>query len=145
MSGSAKDLVWCYDKWLVGDSDSSFVGYLTDTVSSHFDQVVRWEFGTMILYTEGRGAIFHELELVCLTGRVPLGVDPQISTSYSVDGVTWSQDKYVNVGAQGDRLKRVVWFQQGHMRNWRIQRFRGDSQAFISVARLDARIEPLAV
>jgi hypothetical protein len=36
-----------------------------------------------------------------------------------------------------------VWFQQGHMRNWRIQRFRGSSDAHISIARLEAQLEPL--
>jgi len=30
------------------------------------------------------------------------------------------------------------------MRNWRIQRFRGDSQAHISLVRLEAQIEALA-
>jgi hypothetical protein len=29
------------------------------------------------------------------------------------------------------------------MRNWRLQRFQGDSRAHISFARLEARIEPL--
>lgn len=141
----AKDLVWCYDKWLIAEPSSGIVGYLSDSISSHFGQDVRWEFGTLIVYNEGRGAIFHELELVCLTGRVAFGKDPQISTSYSVDGETWSQDRFIKVGKQGDRTKRVTWLQQGHMRNWRIQRFRGDSQSFISIARLEARLEPLAV
>jgi hypothetical protein len=40
--------------------------------------------------------------------------------------------------------KRLAWFQQGHMRNWRIQRFRGDSDAHISFVRLEAQIEALA-
>ncbi len=141
----AKDLVWCYDRWLIGDAETSNVGYLDDSIASHFGETVRWEFGSLIIYNEGRGAIFHELELVCLTGRVEFGKDPQISTSYSVDGETWSQDKFVKVGKQGDRLKRIVWLQQGHMRNWRMQRFRGDSRAFISVARLEAHLEALAV
>jgi len=30
------------------------------------------------------------------------------------------------------------------MGNWRIQRFRGDSQAHLSFARLEAQLEPLA-
>ncbi len=140
----AKNLVWCYNRWLCGDPTSNLHGYLSDSVSSHYGDDVRWEFGTMIVYNEGRGALFHSLELSCLTGRVALGSQPTISTSYSTDGETWSQDKFVNVGAVGDRLKRVVWLQQGHMRNWRIQRFRGDSQAHISAARLEAQIEPLA-
>lgn len=141
----AKDLVWCYGNWLIGDAAGSNVGYLDDSISSHFGEVVRWEFGTLILYNEGRGAIVHDLELVALTGRVAFGALPKISTSYSTDGETWSQDKFIAVGQQGDRLKRLVWLQQGAMRNWRVQRFCGTSDAFISVARLEARVEPLGV
>jgi hypothetical protein len=140
----ARNLVWAYDKWLVGDPQSSNVGYLDQSVGSHWGQIVRWEFGTMIAYNEGNGAIFNRLELVSLTGRVALGVDPIITTSYSVDGMTWSQDRPIRAGTTGNMTKRLVWLQQGHMRNWRIQRFRGDSQAHLSFARLEAQLEPLA-
>jgi len=140
----ARNLVWAYDKWLVGDPQSSSIGYLVDTTGHHWGQQVRWEFGTLIVYNEGNGALFHELELVSLTGRVELGVDPQISTSYSLDGQSWSQDRYIRVGTTGNTKKRLAWFQQGSMRNWRIQRFRGDSDAHLSFARLEAQIEALA-
>ena len=33
---------------------------------------------------------------------------------------------------------------QGAIRNWRVQRFSGSSDAGLSVARLEARLEPLA-
>ena len=139
----ARNMVWAYDKWLVGDPQSSTIGYLVDTTGEHWGQIVRWEFGTIIAYNEGNGAIFHELELVALTGRVALGKDPIISTSYSVDGQSWSQDRPIRVGTTGNTRKRLAWFQQGHMRNWRIQRFRGDTQAHLSFARLEAQIEGL--
>ncbi len=140
----ARNLVWAYDKWLVGDPQSSNIGYLVDTISTHWGQKVRWEFGTLIVYNEGNGALFHELELVSLTGRVALGVDPQISTSYSLDGLSWSQDRFIRAGTIGNTKKRLAWFQQGNMRNWRIQRFRGDSDSHIAFARLEAQIEGLA-
>jgi hypothetical protein len=98
----------------------------------------------MIVYNESNGAIFSELELVTLTGRVALGINPIISTSYSLDGVAWSQDRPISVGTVGDTKRRLVWLRQGYMRNWRIQRFRGDSQAHLSFIRLEAQIEPLA-
>ena len=139
----ARSLVWCYDKWLVGDPQSNQLGYLDETIGSHWGQKVRWEFGTMLAYNEGNGAIFHQLELVAMTGRVALGTNPQMSSSYSVDGRAWSQDKFISVGTTGNTRKRLVWFQQGHMRNWRIQRFRGDSDAHLSFARLEAKIEGL--
>jgi hypothetical protein len=140
----ARNLVWAYDKWLVGDPQSSNIGYLVQDISSHWGQIVRWEFGTMIIYNEGNGALFNELELVCLTGRVALGLNPVITTSYSIDGMSYSQEKPLRVGTTGNMRKRLAWFQQGHMRNWRIQRFKGDSQAHLSLVRLEAQIEPLA-
>jgi hypothetical protein len=140
----ARDMVYAYDKWLVGDPQSNNVGFLVDNIGTHWGQIVYWEFGTLIVYNESNGAIFNELELVSLTGRVALGLDPIISTSYSVDGMAFSQERPLRVGTTGNTTKRLAWFQQGHMRNWRIQRFRGDSQAHLSFARLEAQIEPLA-
>lgn len=139
----ARNFVWCYDRWLCGDPTSSALGELDDSVSTHYGQIIGWEFGTSIVYNEGRGAIFHELELVGLPGRVPLGADPVIWTSYSLDGEAWSQERAISAGRQGQRRKRLVWLGQGSMDHWRVQRFRGTSDAHISVARLEARLEAL--
>lgn len=140
----ARNMVWAYGQWMVGDPQSADIGKFVDNVGTHWGQNVRWEFGTLIIYNESTGAIFNSLELVSLPGRVALGINPTISTSYSVDGVSWSQDKYISVGTIGNTSKRLVWFQQGVMRSWRVQRFRGDSQAHVSFVRLEAKIEPLA-
>lgn len=140
----ARNFVWAYDKWLVGDPQSSAIGYLVQDTGHHWGQQVRWEFGTLITYNEGNGAIFNRIELVSLTGSVALGKNPKISASYSVDGMAWGQDHSISVGTIGNRAKRLAWFQQGHMRNWRIQRFRGDTDAHISFVRLEAQLEPLA-
>jgi hypothetical protein len=140
----ARNMVWAYDKWLVGDPKSNNVGYFVDTIGTHWGDKVRWEFGTLIVYNEGKGALFHQMELVSLTGRVALGVDPQISTSYSVDGLSYSQEKFITVGTIGNTSKRLSWFQQGHMRNFRIQKFRGDSDSHTAFVRLEAKIEGLA-
>jgi len=140
----AQNFVYAYDKWLVGDPTSSNVGSFTDTIGSHWGEVVKWEFGTRIGFNETMGAIFNRLELISLTGSVELGTNPRISTSYSIDGLTWSQDKYISVGKIGNRAKRLVWLRQGFMRIFRSQRFRGDSSAHLSFLRLEATIEPLA-
>jgi hypothetical protein len=140
----ARNMVYAYDKWLVGDPLSSNVGYLAQDTGHHWGQQVYWEFGTLIVYNESNGAIFNELELVSLTGSIALGKNPQISTSYSLDGKSYSQERSISVGTIGNTKKRLAWFQQGHMRNWRIQRFRGDSDAHVSFIRLEAQIEPLA-
>ena len=141
---NACTVIWCYDKWNVCHPDTDQFGYLDDTISSHWGIEVGWEFGTQIVYNESNGVIFHEMELVALTGHVASGTSPTIWTQYSNDGETWSVEKPIRAGTLGQRAKRLVWLQQGHMNNWRIQRFRGTSEAHIALARLEARLEPLA-
>lgn len=138
------DAIWAYDRWNVCKPGETDVGYLDKNIASHWGETVGWEFGTSILYNEGRGAVVHEMELVALTGRVQPGADPTVWTSYSVDGLTYSAEKPARVGTLGQYDKRVMWLQQGHMRNWRLQKFRGTSDAQLAVARLEARLEPLA-
>jgi hypothetical protein len=139
----ARNIIWCYDKWISGNPTTNELGYFVSDISTHYDNKVSWEFGTQIVYNEGRGGIFYELELVALTGNVRIGIDPTIWTEYSIDGLNWSMPKAISAGLRGQRIKRLVWFQQGNMENWRIQRFRGNSDSHISIARLEARIEPL--
>jgi hypothetical protein len=140
----ARDMLWCYDSWRVADPTSTKLGRLVRDVGSHWGDKVRWEFGTSIIYNEGRGAIVSALELVALTGSVTFGLSPTISTSYTIDGVTWSQPRTLGVGGFGQRVKRLCWWRQGTMRNWRVQRFQGTSDAHIVIARLEAALEPLA-
>ena len=141
----AKNLVWAYNRWNVGDPASTAFGHLSDSLSSHWGVLNGWEFATIILYNESRGLLFHELELVSLTGNSIFGTDPSIWTSHTEDGVTWSQERVCKAGMTGARGKRLSWLQQGRMRQWRAQKFRGTSDAQLSVARLEARVEPLAV
>jgi hypothetical protein len=138
------DAVWAYNRWNVCKPGETDVGYLDKNIASHWGETIGWEFGTIILYNESRGAIVHELELVSLTGRVQPGADPTVWTSYSTDGLTYSVEKAARVGTIGQYDKRIVWLQQGSMRNWRLQKFRGTSAAQIAMARLEARVEPLS-
>ena len=137
----ARSFVWAYNKWLIADPQSTALGTFSDTNGAHWGVDVRWEFGTAIVYNSGMGAVFHDLELVALTGRVD--ADTVISTSWSYDGIDYTADAPIATGGPGNFQKRLCWRRQGKMRNWRIQKFTGDSRAHLSFARLEARIEPL--
>lgn len=134
------DAIWVHDNWWVGDLSSSDVGVLDNTLASHFGSTVSWEFSTAIIYGEGKGAVFHAIELVGLPGRQPPETEATITTSYSLDGVTWSADRSLLLRGYDQRM---VWRRQGNMRHYRIQRFQGDSDANLAVARLEATIERL--
>jgi hypothetical protein len=135
--------VWVYDDWIVGDTYSPQTGRLVGNISTHYGDAVGWEFGTPIMYTEGTGAVIHDLELVALPGDVAFGASPVIWTSYSLDGQTWSQERPTNAGKAGETQKRICWRRLGHFRNWRIQKFRGTSDAHLSLIRIEIRFEKL--
>lgn len=139
----ADTLIWAYDRWNTFHTDNSKIGYLKDDVSTQWGEKVGWRFGTVILYNEANGVLFHELELVALPGSTALDLNPIIWTQYSEDGVTWSLEKSIDAGKIGERDKRLVWFRQGKMRKRRMQRFRGNSDSRISIATLQVRMEPL--
>lgn len=139
----ARGLVWCYGRWLCGDTESSSVGALTADTADHYGAKIGWDFGTPVVYNGGRGAIVHQVELVALTGGVPLGVDPVVWSSYSTDGQTWGVERPRKAGQAGERDKRLIWRNCGMLRNWRVQRFRGTSDARLSFARLEVQVEAL--
>jgi hypothetical protein len=141
----ARNFAWCYGKWIVGDSIDSSVGYFSNTISNHYGDTVGWEFSTQIFYNATNGLIFHEIELVALTGNVDFSLDPVVFTSYSTNGASWSQERPRRVGKLGQRSQRINWLQQGNMLNWRIQKFRGNSDARISPTALECRVEQLNV
>lgn len=140
----ARHFCYAYNKWRCADPLDNRLGYLRRDISSHYGEPVRWEFGTTILYNGGAGALVNRLELVALTGSVALGVNPVISTSYSIDGLAWSIDRTTPVGGQGRTSKRLVWMRQGRMQDRRVQRFQGTSDAHAAFVRLEAALEPLA-
>lgn len=141
----ARGMVWCYNRWNVGDPFSSQFGYLDETTGAHFGDLTTWEFSTPIVYNDGRGVIVHDLELIALSGDAALGDKPLIGTAYSLDGEVWSQTRYISAGRVGERSKRLIWYKQGPLRTWRVQRFTGDSRAHLSFARLEATFEVLAL
>jgi hypothetical protein len=120
-------------------------GHLTNSSSQHYGETTGWEFGTGIGYNKGNGVIVNSIELVTLSGRTLLGLDPTISTSYSNDGINWSEEKFIKSGKQGETNKRLMWVRQGRFNNWRVQKFKGTSDSFMSFSLLDANLEPLHV
>lgn len=140
----AQNLVYCYGKWTVGRIGADEIGYLTRARFDHWGEKVGWQFLTPIAYNDSRGAIFHELEIVALPGYAVTGADVQIGAQYSLDGAEWSQVRWIGAGSNGERNKRLSWRGMGRMGNFRVQRFVGTSDAPLAMARLEARLEPLA-
>jgi hypothetical protein len=144
-----RNFVWCYDKWICGDVfNGQQIGFLDESIASHFGEPVAYEFATQLLYNESKGAQMHQIELVCLPGRA-IGtasdfVDETIRHSYTRDGLTWSMERQKSLGRAGETAKRPTWFNCGTFRNWRADRWRGLTAIPKAFARVEAQIEPLA-
>lgn len=139
----ARNPVWCYGKWIVGDTEDGRIGVIDESVVTQYDELAGWQFDTMLLYHEGNGAQVHELELVGTTGRAALGETPTVFHSYTVDGLNWSNERQASMGTLGDTQHRVIFRRRGKMRNYRGERFRGANKTPISWMRLQARLEGL--
>lgn len=139
----ARGFVRAHDAWFCGDPFYSFIGRLSDTTGLHYGDVSEWEFSTPIVYNEGRGAIVHELELVTLNAMTEVDESPLIYTQSSLDGQVWSVARASQPGRRGARDRRLIWRKQGQFPHWRIQRFKGDTRARYSFARLEAQVEAL--
>lgn len=140
---TARNFVLAYGQWICGDTLTPKLGKLKEDISTQYGEMVGWQFDTAMLYNTSKGAIVHSLELVALTGRAPMGRNPQVFYSYTNDGLTWSNERVAGVGVRGDFRKRLAWMQCGQMQNYRSLRFRGANDTLVAFARLEAELEPL--
>jgi len=139
----AVNFVYAYDRWLCGDHLGN-IGELRDDISSHYGDVISWNFSTSFTFNEAMGFICHEVKLTGLSGRSINGKEPHVWHRWSHDGVKFSSWRPKRAGRIGDRSRAIEWYRQGRAKQMRIFEFRGTSDAHIGVARLDARMQPLA-
>jgi hypothetical protein len=147
-----RNFVFAFDRWFCGSADPTlpYIYSLDEDTTEQVGTIPHWQFDTSLIYNEGRGFIIHNLELVPLTGRVASSEfynqrDWKASLQYTLDGLTWSQPRWVSIGKTGDYLKRIVWRHLGAARgkNWIGLRFSGKQSMPLAFARLEAEFEAL--
>jgi hypothetical protein len=138
---------YAYGKWIVGDAVNGNIGYLDESVSTQYGEIVGWQFECGLVYGGGRSAQIHAMELVSLQGRAPLSSRPQVFMSYSeVGGVVWSQERIVAQGQRGQYSHRLTWRRViGRFQQTLGLRFRGCDDGLGAYTRLDVEIEGLNV
>ena len=134
-----------YGGTYVGDTQSSSVGQLTDTVSTHFGENEQWQFDVGTLFNGGKGAILKAVELIGLPGRASPGVVGTMSLSITRDGENWSAERMLPMGLTGERTKRMQWRPRMNVRTWIGMRFRGISSELPGFAACEIDVEGLSV
>lgn len=140
----AQNLVYAYGQWIVGDKTVFRLGRMTDATFAQYGAPVGWRFDTSLIYNEGRGAIVKSVELVGTVGRAALGEQPSVFCSYTVDGLTWSQERTRSAGLRGDYAHRMTWHRYAvRFGHWLGLRFRGAGVTPLAIPRLEVDLEPL--
>jgi hypothetical protein len=129
-------------QWIVG-SAAGQVGYMDDSVQTHFGVVAGWQFDTNLIYNDGLGIIIKALELFGVPGACPMGADPTMFLSITRDGRTWGQERAISMGKTGESRKRMQWRPKIMVRSYAGLRFRGANTAIVSFSRLEASLEAL--
>lgn len=130
--------------WIVGDKTAPVLGKMTDETFAQYGEGTGWEFGTTLLYNEGRGAIIKSIELIGTVGRAALGVQPSVFCSYTKDGLLWSMERIRSAGGRGDYAHRMTWHRFGvRFGHWIGLKLRGTGSTTIAMPRLEVDLEPL--
>lgn len=138
-----RHFVYAYGKWLIDDRTLPRLGVMENDVLTQYGQQVGWQFDTVLIYNESRGAILKELELVGTPGRADIKTDPCTFLSWTQDGVTWGDERLISLGKQGQRNKRIAYRPKVRFQNFMGLRYRGANAAIVSFMRLEAELEPL--
>lgn len=139
----AKDYVYCYGGYQVADLFDNRIGVFDNTLTTQYGSIVGYQFDTQIIYNASKGLIANQIEIIGLFGRAELGEDPTIFVSWTDDGETWSDERILRIGKQGERNIRPQIRQSGRFGNWRAYRIRAANSSLASYSRLEADLEPL--
>lgn len=134
-----------YNKWFVDDRNLPRIGLLDKDIFTQYGADVGWQFNTVLVYNESRAAVLHSVELIGAPGRASIGDDPHLFFSWSVDGLTWSIERLISMGKQGQRTKRLAYRPKVRFQQFMGMRYRGANACIVSFMRLEAALEPLNV
>lgn len=114
-------VVLAYNRWMVGDSQSSKIGLLDPDEFSEFGDLLRAS-GTAPSISDQNKVLRHgALELVFEQGvgiSNGQGSDPQVMLRFSDDGGrTWSNERWRSLGKMGEYRRRAKWNRNGAARD----------------------------
>jgi hypothetical protein len=114
------------EQWLIGDTESSAIGYLSASTATEFGATMRLECTSPPVGEDNKRTVHPRLELVFEQGvglATGQGSDPMVMLQFSDDGGrTWSSEKWRPLGAMGLFKTRAIWNRLGQARD-RIYRY----------------------
>jgi hypothetical protein len=118
-------------QWLYGDKLNSNIGFLDNSVFTHYGETVEWLLYTAFMNLEG-GSI-DEIEIETIPGNTTFD-DATVAFSMTVDGQTYSKEWWAMYGEPLEYGKRFFIRRLGYVRDWTGFKFRGATKSRMSFA-----------
>lgn len=113
----ATNVIRCYDKTLVGDSEGSSIGELDFDTFTEYGTEMQFIRVSQTFHAEGSQFSLDRVQVLCEAGvglTTGQGSDPKIILALSKDyGKTYGNQKPRSLGKLGERTQRSIWRQQG--------------------------------
>lgn len=105
------DSIYSVEAWgkkIFGSKTLGLFSELDDTIHTENGREMVFGFVTPIIHAHPQGLSFRSIDLDVETGGADIGREPMLMFDYSDDnGRTWSTERMVGLGNQGDYLKRA--------------------------------------
>lgn len=113
-------------RWVCGDKEDSTLGYLDDTVATHYSEIAQWIMFTKYLDLETLSINLIEMEII---PGITSDEDATFFISRTNDGRIYGQEWSEEYGMQYDYNNRVYRARFGYVRHWTAFKFRGASRS----------------
>lgn len=137
-----RNAVHCYGKMWVGDLNSTNIGELSETVSTHFGDPAEWRCDVGLVYNDSTGLILNSVELVAATGRGQ--GEGSIFLSLTRDGMSFGRERALRLAGRGATRQRLIWRPRAIVRSIMGLRFRGYDATLPGLVACMADVEPLS-
>lgn len=118
-------------QWVYGDKYNTNLGYLDETVATHYGEMVECSLSTPFVYLED--ASIDELDIETIPGYTTTD-DAAVFISLTYNGVTYSMEQPLQYGLPSAYNKRFIAYRLGYIGNWFAFRFRWVSRSRMAFA-----------
>lgn len=113
-------------QWIYGDKLGPIIGYLDNSVATHYGEIAGWELNTPFIYLET--ASINQIEIEIVPGFTSTN-DAGVFISLTYNGVTYGTETIADYGDAGEYAKRFIKRRFGYVRDWFSLKLRGASRS----------------
>lgn len=118
-------------QWVCGDKRDNTLGIIDNSVTTHYDELVKWVLFTPLYLFESQSIDSFEIEIV---PGFTAEDDATVFISQTYDAVTYGRERTVPYGRPKGYGERFIYYRGGYVRNWTGWKLRGVTRSKMAFA-----------